>query len=558
MKDIVRRARLRLLRMHFESGVGHIGGNLSALDILLTLHHRVMGEDDRFVLSKGHAAGALYVTLWTLGRLHEDELGQFHGDDSRLGGHPLPQSIPEISFASGSLGHGLGLAAGMALGTRLLGRPGRVFCLLSDGEWNEGSTWESLIFVSHHHVREVILIVDQNGLQGFGTTAEVANLQPLENKLREFGFEIRQVDGHDTMAVEQALTAPAHDRPVAILARTIKGHGVSFMEEQTRVALPNDDAGAIRPGRRGSPPPVRALLAEALVAHARAADFVFLTGDVGFMALEPLRNAAKERFINAGIAEQNMVSVAAGLAAAGLRPWVYSIAPFLYARAFEQIRNDVCMHNLPVFLVGNGGGYAYGAMGPTHHAIEDYGSLLGLGNLSAYIPAFGDDVLHVVARVMASATPAYVRLGRDEAPLGIAIPSYAPWRKILSGRAATLVALGPLAGGLLGAARGLPESERPTLWVLSELPIVPEEIPSDFIDDFQRSGHLIVVEEHVAQGSAGAAMARALMLTQTVPRRFSHRFACAHPVDRTGSQRYHRQMCGLDLPSILRLSSVTS
>jgi transketolase len=230
--DIIRRARLRLLAMHFESGVGHIGGNLSALEILLTLHHRVMRSDDRFILSKGHAAGALYITLWSIGRLAEAELGQFHKDHSRLGGHPLPGGIPEISLASGSLGHGLGLAAGLALGKRFRGQSGRVFCLLSDGEWNEGSTWESLIFFVHHDLREVVVIVDMNGLQGFGSTADVANLGSLANKLREFGLEVREVDGHDAEAIEQALRCPPTDRPVALLARTIKGHGISFMENR--------------------------------------------------------------------------------------------------------------------------------------------------------------------------------------------------------------------------------------------------------------------------------------------------------------------------------------
>ena len=162
--------------MHFESGVGHIGGNLSALDLLLTLHHRVMAGDDQFILSKGHAAGALYVTLWSLGLLAEEQLATFHKDGTKLGGHPVPHGIPEIPFAVGSLGHGLGLAAGLALGKNLRGQPGRVFCLLSDGEWNEGSNWESLMFIAHHRLREVVLLVDLNGMQGFGATAEVANL----------------------------------------------------------------------------------------------------------------------------------------------------------------------------------------------------------------------------------------------------------------------------------------------------------------------------------------------------------------------------------------------
>src|SRR3954466_2118465 len=146
---------------------------------------------------------------------------------------------------------------------------------------------------------------------------------------------------------------------------------------------------------------------------AAAADpaVVFLTGDLGFKALEPLRDAIGKRFINAGVAEQNMVSVAAGLARAGMRPWAYSIAPFMYARPFEQIRNDVCLHKLPVVLVGNGGGYGYGVMGATHHALEDYGSLLCLPHLRAYIPAFDGVLSTLVDRLFSVPSPAYLRLG---------------------------------------------------------------------------------------------------------------------------------------------------
>jgi transketolase len=218
--------------MHFEAGVGHIGGNLSSLELMLTLHHRVMGPDDQFILSKGHAAGALYVTLWSMGRLTEEQLATFHKDHTKLGGHPVPHGIPDVPFAIGSLGHGLGLAAGLALGRRLRGQPGRVFCLLSDGEWNEGSTWEALTFIAHRNLREVVLLVDLNGLQGFGSTAEVANLGSLARKLREFGLEVREVDGHEPGAIEQALRAPLGDRPLAVLAKTVKGHGVSFMENK--------------------------------------------------------------------------------------------------------------------------------------------------------------------------------------------------------------------------------------------------------------------------------------------------------------------------------------
>src|SRR5207302_4021712 len=160
-------------------------------------------------------------------------------------------------------------------------------------------------------------------------------------------------------------------------------------------------------------------------------EVIFLTGDLGFKALEPLRDAMGRRFINAGVAEQNLVSVAAGLARGGLRPWVYSIAPFIYARPFEQIRNDVCLHGLPVVLVGNGGGYGYGVMGATHHALEDYGVLLGLPHLRAYLPAFDLDVRWLVERLLTISHPAYLRLGLSEESAGFVVPPYAPWRRLV-------------------------------------------------------------------------------------------------------------------------------
>src|SRR5437763_3204983 len=160
----------------------------------------------------------------------------------------------------------------------------------------------------------------------------------------------------------------------------------------------------------------------ALLGLADNPDFTFLTGDLGFKALEPLRDAAGERFINAGVAEQNMVSVAAGLAKAGLKPWVYSIAPFVYVRPYEQIRNDVCLHKLPVKLVGNGGGYGYGVMGSTHHALEDYGALLCLPNMHVFVPAFSADVPAIVGKLLDFPYPAYFRLGSSEEPEGVELP----------------------------------------------------------------------------------------------------------------------------------------
>ncbi len=221
--------------MHYESRVGHIGGNLSCLDLLLALYHERLQADDQFVLSKGHAAGALYVALWSVGRLSDDDLKRFHQEDTTLCAHPPPRGIADVLFATGSLGHGLSLSAGLALGKRLKGEPGRVVCLMSDGEWNEGSSWEALIFARQHRLENLTLVVDANGLQGFGTTREVADLEPLADRFRAFGVATLEIDGHDPRAIDRVLgaeAARAADGPLAVVARTRKGCGVPFMQDR--------------------------------------------------------------------------------------------------------------------------------------------------------------------------------------------------------------------------------------------------------------------------------------------------------------------------------------
>jgi transketolase len=275
--------------------------------------------------------------------------------------------------------------------------------------------------------------------------------------------------------------------------------------------------------------------------------FVFLTGDLGFQALEPLREKMGERFINAGIAEQNMVSVAAGLAKEGLRPWVYSIAPFLYARALEQIRNDVCLHKMPVMLVGNGGGYGYGVMGSTHHAIEDYGALLSLLGMRVFLPAFDGDVGEAIQYLMQADHPAYLRLGLSEQPAWFSPTPFAPWRHLLAGTGPTIAVAGPLAGGILDAVRqsGLPAD----VWLVSELPIT--ELPSEFLSSLRHSNYLMVIEEHVSAGGFGQMLAHQLLLAGAAPGRFVHRAALGYVSGRYGSQRFHRAECGLDPASIV-------
>ena len=279
--------------------------------------------------------------------------------------------------------------------------------------------------------------------------------------------------------------------------------------------------------------------------------FVFLTGDVGFNALEPLRDSMGNRFINAGLAEQNMMSVAAGLSLEGMNVWVYSIAPFCYARPFEQIRNDICQHGAAVKLVGNGGGYGYGPMGASHHALEDYGVLLTLTGLRAYIPSFSDDLEVLVPKLQTIDHPAYLRLGRCEKLLTEPLPVYEPWRKLLSGGGVPMTLVGPIAGQYWSACLGLPESTRPSLWTLGELPVDNlDHLPTELRMQALKHG-LCVVEEHVVQGSVGQQLAQLMQSSGFLPKRFWHFCAKGYPSKKFGSQSFHQQESGITAAQVL-------
>jgi transketolase len=256
------------------------------------------------------------------------------------------------------------------------------------------------------------------------------------------------------------------------------------------------------------------------------------------------------------VAEQNMISVSAAMAREGLETWAYSIAPFCYARPFEQIRNDVCFHGLPVKLIGNGGGYGYGVMGPTHHAIEDYGILLTLPNMSVYVPVFDEDIETVISRMGENSGPAYLRLGRGEPPRDFAIPSYAPWRQLTSGRGRAVIAVGPLAGTYVAAVQALAESERPNLWAVAELPLSRHPLPDALVRQITEGPGVCVAEEHVARGGFGAELALHLAERGIATPWFRHLSARSHVYDTYGSQNFLREKSGL-APSQL-IACVTS
>ena len=210
----------------------HIGSSLSIVDVLAVLYADVLpAGGHRFLLSKGHAASALYATLAGAGMLDPAEVvSGYCADGGRLAGHP-ERGVPGVEMTGGSLGHGPAIAVGTALADRHDGVATRTFCLVGDGELNEGSVWEAIALGGHLGLASLTLIVDANGLQGLGTTAEVTNLEPLVPKLLAFGWDACEVDGHDHSELRETLGARA-SRPRAVIARTVKGHGVSFMENE--------------------------------------------------------------------------------------------------------------------------------------------------------------------------------------------------------------------------------------------------------------------------------------------------------------------------------------
>lgn len=288
---------------------------------------------------------------------------------------------------------------------------------------------------------------------------------------------------------------------------------------------------------------MRNAFATTVVSQCNKEDFIFLTGDLGFMALEEIQATFGSRFINAGVAEQNMIGVAAGFAREGFKVFAYSIAPFCYARPFEQIRNDVCLANLPVCLVGNGGGYAYGHMGPTHHALEDCAVMNALG-VRVLAPAFNEDIPAMLAEFC---SPTYLRLGYDVRPKGAEVPQYAPWRQVLSGELGAIAALGPLAGIAWQALLDVPATDRPSVWAVTEFN--DDEIPELFWN--QAAGKkLFIIEEHVAAGGLGMHVALAMARLGIQVSSFAQRYALGYPTGRFGSQAFHRAQCGLDVNGI--------
>jgi|LakMenEpi03Aug12_release.lakeMendotaPanAssembly.Ray.scaffolds.fasta_scaffold145175_2 transketolase len=226
--------RIRLLRLHHSAGCGHIGCSLSCIDLLLA----VMSErvaDERLILSKGHAAAALYTVLNMTGEIGDEILETYYKDGTRLPAHPSAGGFENIPFGLGSLGHGFPISCGIALSGKMSGSVSLTFVLMSDGETNEGTTWEAAHFAVRHGLDNLVLLIDKNGLQGFGRTEDVLGDTADPVKWESMGFEVHVADGHDLDAVTstlRGLRGNSNGKPKVIMAHTIKGNGVPFMEDR--------------------------------------------------------------------------------------------------------------------------------------------------------------------------------------------------------------------------------------------------------------------------------------------------------------------------------------
>jgi len=283
---------------------------------------------------------------------------------------------------------------------------------------------------------------------------------------------------------------------------------------------------------------------------------VFITGDLGYNALENVVDALGPRFINAGVAEQNMVGVAAGMAYRGYKVFCYSIAPFAVYRCLEQFRNDVCLHKMPVFMVGNGGGYGYGIMGSTHHAIEDLACLSSLQNVNTYIPAFADEVDPMLDQIVAEARPAYLRLGAGpKTPDGA--ETLGTFKHIVRSdevSLGTVVALGPVAANVLTALQDELLVGQFDVYTATNLPL---DLPNDLAHRWAGKP-LLVVEEHVSIGGLAQQLSLQLLTHRAAPSHFVSLSAQGYPNGLYGDQKYHQQLSGLDPDNIVRqLTSFT-
>jgi len=464
------------------AGSGHAGGTLSIMDITAALYLEVADHDpknpmwadrDRIIWSAGHKAPAQYVGLAFAGFCEKRDLALLRKLSSPFQGHPHWLKLPGVEISSGSLGQGLSVAVGNALAARLDAKPYTVFCIMGDGEQQEGQIWEAAMEAAHYKLDNLVGIVDKNGLQIDGKVEDVMRIDSIEEKYKAFGWDVIEIDGHDMQQVVDALALAKQSRngkPKVIIADTVKGKGVSFMENVAgwHGKTPNLDeltkaleelgvsdkvdvgalsayAGEYQHGvdrklaakmpkfstnywwnaaekMKVRMDPTRKGFGQALAAEGGDERVVCLGLDISgsitisdFYAGHPERKA---RWLSMGIAEQSATAAAAGLAKEGKFPVFGTYATFAAARNLDQIRVSVCYSNLNVFIAGAHGGVSVGPDGATHQALEDLFAMCGLPNMSVVVPADSVEAKKATAFMLMKHTgPKYVRFAREATPV---------------------------------------------------------------------------------------------------------------------------------------------
>jgi transketolase len=565
LRNIATRLRIDSVRSTSEAGSGHPTTCCSAADIVAALFFAEMRFDpadpkhhdnDRFVLSKGHAAPLLYAAWAEAGLFPRAELLNLRRIDSDLEGHPTPR-LPFVDVATGSLGQGLAAGVGIALNARRIGSSYRTYVLLGDGEMAEGAVWEAAHSAIHYGLDNLCAIGDVNALGQSRATQFGHDMDALATRWRAFGWHTLVIDGHDLEAVINALEAArgTTGRPTMILGRTIKGKGVSFTEgkngwhgkpikkgEELDRALAELEAQIVpepvpvpAPKRSGpvtspEPPPAmpalpapayrlgdmvatREAYGTALAALGRAdARIVALDADVGNSTFsERFERACPERFFQCFIAEQVMVGAAMGLAARGAIPFPSSFACFL-SRAYDLIRM-AGISNLGVKLAGSHAGVSIGEDGPSQMALEDLAMMRAVPNATVLYPCDAVSTERLLAIMAYTPGPAYMRTSRPKTPV-----IYGPGETFAVGGSkvlrssdedvATVVAAGVTVFEAL-AACDLLSAEGMAIRVIDLYSVQPVDAAT-LIAAGERTGHLITVEDHYAAGGLGDAVADAV------------------------------------------------
>jgi len=460
---------------------GHAGGTLSIMDVTAALYLKVAKHDpgnpdwperDRIIWSAGHKAPSLYLGLAFAGFCKVEDVVLLRKLGSRFQGHPHWLKLPGIEVSSGSLGQGLSISVGIALAARLDGKSYRTFCIMGDGEQQEGQIWEAAMEAAHYKLDNLVGIVDCNGLQIDGRVADVMNIDPLEEKYKSFGWDTVRVDGHDLDQIVKTLSEirTGIGKPLVVLADTVKGKGVSFMENVAgwHGKAPNHEemirglrelelmeripyASLLESAERyqqeatrelneklprfsrdywwnrsivmdAKMEPTRAGFGRALAEHGDDERIVCLGLDISgsitisdFYAGKPAR---KKRWISMGIAEQSATSAAAGLAKEGKLPVFGTYATFAAARNLDQVRTSICYGNFNVMIAGAHGGVSVGPDGATHQALEDLFAVCGLPNMSVVVPCDSTETRKATSYLLLEHRgPKYIRFAREATPV---------------------------------------------------------------------------------------------------------------------------------------------